>query len=310
MGAVLDVILPFFALIGCGFFAARRRLLPEGAIAGLNVYVWYFALPCMAFRALALRPLSESFDGRFVAAWLAGGWALYVGVAALGRVLFRAPAGEALLLGQGAQLGNVGYMGIPLMFSLHGETGAALAVLAMLCDTLLIQVPTLALLEMTKSRGGDPFKVAANVLKGFVRIPVVSGVALAVVVVAAGIRPPAAVTFFSDMLGRTAGPVALFAIGASLAGRRIADGLPEVGLMVVCKLALAPLVAAAAMGLFLGGGERFVVGVLLAALPVGGNYYLVAQNSGFSGARASSAILISTVVAVASFSSVAAWMAG
>lgn len=310
MGAVLDVILPFFALIGCGFFAARRGLLPEGAIAGLNAYVWYFALPCMAFRALALRPLAESFDGRFVAAWLAGGWLVYAGVAALGRALFRAPAGEAVLLGQGAQLGNVGYMGIPLMFSLYGETGAALAVLAMLCDTLLIQVPTLAFLELAKAKGGNPAKAALGVLKGFAKIPVVTGVALAVAVVALGLRVPAAVTFFTDLLGRTAGPVALFAIGASLAGRRISDGLKEVSLVVACKLAVAPLVVAAAMAAILGGGERAVVGVLLAALPVGGNYYLVAENSGYSGARASSAILISTVLGVASFSATAAWIAG
>ncbi len=308
MGAVLDVILPFFAVIGCGFLAARRRLLPEGAVAGLNAYVWYFALPCMAFRALAARPLEESFDGRFVAAWLIGGWALYLTVAALARLLFRASLGEALMLGQGAQLGNVGYMGIPLMFSLYGEAGAAFAVLAMLTDTLLVQVPTLALLEVAKARGGRPVDAVLGVLKGFVRIPVVTGVALAAAVAASGTAPPAALAFFADMLGRTAGPVALFAIGASLAGRRLADGLPQVGLMVGFKLAVAPLAVAASMALF-GGGERLVVGVLLAALPVGGNYYLLAQNSGFSGARASSAILVSTAIGVASFSALAVVLA-
>ena len=50
MQAILAVTVPFFALVLLGCFAARRDLLPESAIPGLNAYVLFFALPCMLFR--------------------------------------------------------------------------------------------------------------------------------------------------------------------------------------------------------------------------------------------------------------------
>jgi len=33
-----------------GYVAARQRMLPLGAIPGLNTFVLYFALPCMLYR--------------------------------------------------------------------------------------------------------------------------------------------------------------------------------------------------------------------------------------------------------------------
>jgi len=50
MQTILAVTVPFFALVLCGYLAARQRVLPESAIPGLNAFVLYFALPCMLFR--------------------------------------------------------------------------------------------------------------------------------------------------------------------------------------------------------------------------------------------------------------------
>ena len=50
MLSVLLITFPFFALVLCGYLAARRGVLPQPAIPGLNAFVLYFALPCMLFR--------------------------------------------------------------------------------------------------------------------------------------------------------------------------------------------------------------------------------------------------------------------
>ena len=57
MQAILAVTVPFFALVLCGYLAARRHVLPESAIPGLNTFVLYFALPCLLFRFGASTPL-------------------------------------------------------------------------------------------------------------------------------------------------------------------------------------------------------------------------------------------------------------
>ena len=65
-GPVLDILLvtfPFFALVLCGYVAARRRMLPLEAIPGLNTFVLYFALPCMLYRFGATTPIAQLLDG-------------------------------------------------------------------------------------------------------------------------------------------------------------------------------------------------------------------------------------------------------
>ena len=68
---VLDVTLPVFALVFCGYFAQRYRMLPERAVEGINAFVFSFALPAMLFRVVSTQPVESFGDWRF-----AGGFAL------------------------------------------------------------------------------------------------------------------------------------------------------------------------------------------------------------------------------------------
>ena len=45
MRSVLDAEWPYFAPIFCGYGAVRFRLLNEAGVAGINTFVFYFALP-------------------------------------------------------------------------------------------------------------------------------------------------------------------------------------------------------------------------------------------------------------------------
>jgi hypothetical protein len=56
---ILQVTFPFFALVLCGYLAARRRMLPLDAIGGLNTFVLYFALPCLLYRFGAGTPIGS-----------------------------------------------------------------------------------------------------------------------------------------------------------------------------------------------------------------------------------------------------------
>ena len=62
MLSVLLITFPFFALVLCGYLAARRGVLPQPAIPGLNAFVLYFALPCMLLRFGARLPVAELLD--------------------------------------------------------------------------------------------------------------------------------------------------------------------------------------------------------------------------------------------------------
>ena len=105
-------------------------------------------------------------------------------------------------------------------------------------------------------------------------------------------------------IGQAGPPTALFALGASLGVRELARGLHgplgAAGLMTVTKLAIHPALAfamARALGL-----DAFLTAalVIVAALPVGANVYIFAQHYDVAVPEASSAVLISTALSMAS----------
>ncbi len=67
---ILAVTFPFFALVLCGYIAARRAWLPLAAIPGLNTFVLYFALPCLLYRFGAGTPIARLLDASLLAVYL------------------------------------------------------------------------------------------------------------------------------------------------------------------------------------------------------------------------------------------------
>ena len=72
MIAVFLQTLPFFALIGLGFGAAKRGFFSEQASAALTRFVFYFALSAMLLRFSARLDLGAVWDRNLVLAYLAG----------------------------------------------------------------------------------------------------------------------------------------------------------------------------------------------------------------------------------------------
>jgi malonate transporter and related proteins len=99
-------------------------------------------------------------------------------------------------------------------------------------------------------------------------------------------------------LGAAATPGALFAIGASLAGRS-AERVEVAGWLAFCKLVLHPAaVAVMAFGVFTVAPFSAAVMVAAASLPVAGNVYILAAHYGVAPQRVSTAILISTALSI------------
>ncbi|MBT3361132.1 MAG: AEC family transporter [Rhodospirillales bacterium] len=303
MENIISVTIPFFALIGCGYLAGRSPLFSADAVRGLNAFVWNFALPCLIFRALALRPLAELIEFEYMAAYAVTGWTVYILTAAMGRVLFKTNLGVAVIQGQAACVSNIGYMGLPLLIALFGDAATIPAVLAMLVDMFFIQSPSMALLEANRHTGAARMAMVARIVGGFLRNPFIISMALGVGVSALQLPLPGPIDSFTGLLAAATAPCALFAVGASLAGRPIADRFSEVAFMSGCKLFLHPLIAWVMMFMVFDIDTQWAtIAVLGAALPVGGNIFVVAHNFGVYSVRASTAIIVSTALAVVTFS--------
>src|SRR3954471_13677895 len=70
MEAIINVVLPVFAIIASGWFCGRMGLLGDGASQALNGLTYFAALPALFFGAMAAAPLQETFNLPFILDYL------------------------------------------------------------------------------------------------------------------------------------------------------------------------------------------------------------------------------------------------
>ncbi len=304
MLAVLIQTLPFFALIGLGFGAAKRGFFGVDATAALTKFVFYFALSAMLLKFSARLDLATVFDGAYVLAYLSGTMAVYL--LAVGVALVRARGlEEAAVEGQCAAIGNTGFLGVPMLTMLFGEAAIGPVMLALAVD--LIVFSSLIVILITARRDGRVRPaVLISVAKGLIANPMIVSIALGLGWSATGWPLPGPIDATLGLLGAAATPGALFAIGASLASKS-AERVSVAVWLSFAKLVLHP--AAVAIAAFLVFHvDPFAAGVMIAtaALPVAGNVYILAQHYGVAPQRVSAAILVSTTASVVTVSAVIA----
>lgn len=306
MSAILLQTLPFFALIGLGFGAGRGGAFGPEATAALTRFVFYFALPALLFRFAASISIAELWSAAFVQAYLLGSFGVW-GLALLVAALRGLPPAVAAMEAQCAVVGNVGFLGIPMLALLLGEAAVGPVLLVLATD--LIVFGSLIVVAVTGARGRLSPALAGRVALGLARNPMIVSIALGLLWSGLAWPVPAPAGQALDILAGAATPGALFAIGASLAALR-AERVAAPAWLSAAKLVLHPAaVAAAALWLSV---EPFAASVMVAAaaLPVAGNVYILAAHYGVAPGRVSAAILISTAASVLTVTGVIALVAG
>ncbi len=306
MLAIFIQTMPFFLIIGLGFGAGRIGFFTAEATAYLTKFVFYFALSAMLFKFAANLSLSEVLDWQFVMAYLCGTGTVYL-LATLVAMCRKLTVAETAVEAQCAVIGNVGFLGVPMLVLLMGEAAIGPVMLVLAVD--LIVFGSLIVILITGSCDG---RMRPGVLMtagfGLVKNPMIVSIVLGLTWSALDVPIPIVMNDFLALLGGAATPCALFAIGASLAGKS-AERPIVAGWLSFCKLVLHPAaVAVSALILFPVAPYPASVMIVAAALPVAGNVYILAQHYGVAPQRVSASILISTVMAVVSVSLVIGWM--
>ncbi|AXI55878.1 hypothetical protein SuNHUV7_21840 (plasmid) [Pseudoseohaeicola sp. NH-UV-7] len=299
--------LPFFALIGLGFWAGKTRFFTEEATAYLTKFVFYFALSAMLFRFAANLSLSEVFNGKLIAGYL---WAtaFVYGIATMVAFIRRLNIETAAIEAQCAVIGNVGFLGIPMLVLLLGPDAAGPVMLVLAVD--LIVFSSLIVILITGGRDGRmSLGIFRTIGVGLIKNPMIVSIVLGLLWSSFSLPIPAPMNDFLAILGGAATPGALFAIGASLASKS-AERIEVAAWLTFCKLVLHPaFVAVAVLFIFPIDAYSAAVVISAAALPVAGNVYILAQHYGVAPHRVSAAILLSTAVSIVTVSAVIAWVA-
>lgn len=304
MNAVVTIALPFFALIFTGMIAGRTRLMPAATIAGINTFVFYFALPALLVSSIARAPVEGLKDPTLFLAWLLPGLAVFAGTYALTGLLFGGSRGVRAIRGLAGSFANVGFVGLPLVIAALGDDATPAAVVVITVDTAVLIGLATALIELDRGGAGSVGRAVRTAAGGVVRSPLIVAAAAGLLLGLSPVTLPEAVRAYLELLGDAAGPAALFALGATLARPTGRSGVTETGFLVAAKLVVHPLLvwlATSLLGVPPGAQQALII---LAALPTAANVYVMAQRYEVNIGGASAAILVSTVLAVASVSAV------
>ena len=313
---ILAVTFPFFALVLCGYVAARTRLLPLDAVPGLNMFVLYFALPCMLYRFGSATPAAQLFNPVIALLWLlaaalivaaTAGWARRQGGswpdAAMGALVAAFP--------------NSGFMGVPLILALLGAGAVGPVMATLLVDLVVTTSLCIGLSQWGAAGQHGPAKAVGRALQGVLRNPMPWSILLGALAGALGFALWAPLGKTVQLLADAASPVALFTIGAVLARSQMRPATTagqaaprDVGVLAVTKLLLHPLLVWTMGTLAVRAGaldtSALTPLVLVAALPAASNVSLLAERFGADNGRVARVILWSTAVAFFSFSAVVA----
>lgn len=306
MNSILEVVLPFFALVGVGFFAARRGLIGREGVQGLATFVYWFAIPLLLFRGIATRDFGELSDLRVLAVYLVTTVTVFFAGRWIAARFFRVPREYAVWHGFGSAQANNGFLAIPLMPALFGEPAIAVVALTMFADMLALYPLGFVLADLASAKPHSRIELARSIARTFYTNPYLIAMLLGAFVSANAIVLPGPVSAFVTLTAQAGSPTALFALGASLALYSTGRGrLGEIALMNVGKLVACPLLIA-----ILGTSviplppEQLAVAIAVGALPTGINLFLISQRYVAEVGIYATAILASTAISVASFSAV------
>lgn len=279
-GELIPILTPLFAGVGVGFVWGRlKRPYDVDFITSL---VLLLGTPCLVFSTLVKLQVQADLLGQVaLAAVIAVACFLALG----GMVLRLAGLSWRAYL-PALAFPNAGNMGLPLCLYAFGEPGLALAI---------------AYFAVTST---GQFTLGMRLASGHMsiahlaRTPHLYAIALALVFVIAGKRPPAWLLNATDLVGGMTIPLMLITLGVSLARLRVANVPRSLALSLLRLVMGFAIGLAVAEALDITGVSRGVV-VIQSAMPVAVFNYLFAQRFRAEPEEVAGMIVISTAISFA-----------
>ncbi len=335
MISVLQITLPFFALVLLGYIATRQKLMPTTAIPGLNTFVLFFALPCMLFRFGSSTPIAQLLDASVFIVYLPCALtmvALTITLTRSRRTNWNNASFGALV----AAFPNTGFMGVPMLVALLGAQVAGPAIITIVIDLVITTSLCVALSRLDSADTHGASAALKKALLGMVSNPMPWAILLGTGFSAMNLELIGPLAKTVELLGNAASPAALFTIGAVMARstmmhtaasidfpdtgphteqraskkiplKQVSSSSKDFWMIALLKLFLHPLLvllvggSAIQLGLPLSHMALTVI-VLVAALPSASNVALLAERFEADTARIAKIILVSTTLAFLSFS--------
>jgi len=292
---IILVILPVFLLIFIGQVCRRRSFPGDGFWAPAEKLTYYLLLPALIvivlaeadFARLAVLPMALAMAGAII---------LMTGLVVALRPLLEVDGPGFTSVYQSVVRLNA-YIGLSVAFGLYGETGLAIAAVAVATFVPLVNVTSTFMLarygtSAQPSLGGVLKRVAAN--------PLILACLLGGLLNLTGPGPPPVLGDMLKILSRAALPIGLLAVGAGLDLAAARDAKSTAAISSALKLVALPAMTYVLARWFGADPMTLSVGVLFTALPVATSSFILARQLGGDAALMANLCAVQTLLAMVS----------
>ena len=310
-----NATLPIFLLIVFGFALRRAGVVSEQLASGMNAFAFRVSIPVLLFADLAAVDVLQVWDTRFVGFCFAVTLACILAAGLLSLAVAR--PGERGEFIQASYRSSAALLGIAFIVNIYGSSG--MASLMIIGSVPLYNVAAVVILEVFRPQeatdsgassgglrlGAGVKGLACRAAKGIVTNPILVSIAAGVVWSLLGLPMPEFAGRTLEMLGNTAAPMGLVAMGALVSPQGTRSTLMPAAVASACKL-----VGFAMLGLPLAVSCGFRGEELVAILVMLGSAttvvaFTMARGMGHQGALTSTAVMLTTLLSPITL---AAWL--
>jgi predicted permease len=282
-----------------GFLLARKL---QASVKTLSHVVFYALVPCLGFRLLVTSKMTGPQVGRMalLAIVVTASMGILARLAAIPFHLSRSELSAFLLV---VMFSNGGNYGLPVVLFAFGNEALSHATVYFVTSSIL----TYTVGVFLAAAGRRSLRQA---LIGITRIPAIYGVAVALIVIAAGATVPMSIMRPISMLSDAALPTMVLVLGMQLERAKMPERPSIVGVAVVLSLIAAPMVTlglASVLGL---SGAARQAGVILASMPVAVVTTILALEFEIAPAFVTSAVFVSTLLSPLTLTPLIAYLGG
>jgi malonate transporter and related proteins len=292
---VLAALLPVFLLIVLGFGLKRSLMRLETQWHGLERLTYYVLFPALLIETLVKADLSKVPVAGVGGALLLSALLMSLLCLALRPLLARwavdGPAFTSVF--QGATRWQT-YVALAVSANLYGDTGLALASVAMVAIIPLVNVFSVAVLAHYASPEKQSVRVIAMTV---VRNPLIWACAIGLAINVAHLPLPRIWHEVADALGRSSLGIGLLVTGAGLQLAGMFRPSFAASIAVFLKLVLMPALAVA-LALWFGlSGANLAIVAACSAVPASSSAYVLARQMGGDAPLLAQIITLQTILA-------------
>ncbi len=268
---------PLFLLVLVGYALARSGRWSATVADALSRFAYAVAIPAMLFRMMSDFSTMPPVDARLLLAFFGGCLIVFIIGRLVAHSLFHLDGVAQSVFALGGVFSNNVMLGVAIAKTTLGDAALPSVSLVIVFNALILW--TLVTVSVEWARHGEfSLHGFGKTARGVLTNPIVASILGGTLWGFTGIPLPVFIDQPLSMLGQSAVPLSLIALGMGLAAYRISDGLTQSAAICAIKLGIQPLVVwLLARALGLPALETQVV-TMLASLAIGINVYMMSQQ--------------------------------